>query len=166
MFEQSSRSQGPTRRTITKVAAWAVPAILIAAPVPAFAASGVAGNVAARCESGAFGAFDISVTGAGAGAIVQIVFAWTAGDGSFGVTAPASWGTPTATATSYTYLVPTVGGALTGTATVNFELDQNGTATVTATISATSGPALSGDLRRSLFKRRNGSSGNYQCSAG
>jgi len=35
-----SQSSGISRRTVTKAMAWAVPAIAIAAPVPAFAASG------------------------------------------------------------------------------------------------------------------------------
>lgn len=36
----SEQSEGISRRTVTKAMAWAVPAIAIAAPVPAFAASG------------------------------------------------------------------------------------------------------------------------------
>lgn len=36
----TNTSEGISRRTVTKAMAWAVPAIAIAAPVPAFAASG------------------------------------------------------------------------------------------------------------------------------
>jgi len=43
--ESESPSTGITRRTVTKAMAWAVPAIAIAAPVPAFAASGSKPNV-------------------------------------------------------------------------------------------------------------------------
>src|SRR4051812_36136457 len=39
-FEEQSTGGGISRRTVTKAMAWAVPAIAIAAPVPAFAASG------------------------------------------------------------------------------------------------------------------------------
>lgn len=41
----NGQSTGITRRTVTKAMAWAVPAIAIAAPVPAFAASGNKPNV-------------------------------------------------------------------------------------------------------------------------
>ena len=165
MTEQDDHTDGGiSRRSVTKAAVWAVPVGLLAAPVPAMAASNASGSVIARCGSGAQAAFDIAVVGADNGTAVQVVLSSPAGTGSFGVTAPAAWGSPAATSTSYTYVVPTVGGALTGTATVNFTLGQNGTATVTATVAATSGTPLAGDLSGSVFKRRDGNSGNYQCS--
>lgn len=40
MVDNANTSEGISRRTVTKAMAWAVPAIAIAAPVPAFAASG------------------------------------------------------------------------------------------------------------------------------
>lgn len=40
MVDNANTSEGISRRTVTKAMAWAVPAIAVAAPVPAFAASG------------------------------------------------------------------------------------------------------------------------------
>ena len=40
MVDNAHTSEGISRRTVTKAMAWAVPAIAVAAPVPAFAASG------------------------------------------------------------------------------------------------------------------------------
>lgn len=48
----NDRSSGITRRTVTKAMAWAVPAIAVAAPVPAFASSGnVTIQSAGACKS-------------------------------------------------------------------------------------------------------------------
>lgn len=40
MVDSTTSSEGVSRRTVTKAMAWALPAIAVAAPVPAFAASG------------------------------------------------------------------------------------------------------------------------------
>ncbi|GAA3627091.1 hypothetical protein GCM10022200_06840 [Microbacterium awajiense] len=148
---------------MTRAAAWSVPAIAVAAAVPAYAASGAAGSITGRCRSGVLADFDVVVTQADLGTSIQIVLQHS-GDGSFGVTAPNGWVLANATASSYTYIAPTLNGALSGTVVANYNLGQNGVATVTATISALSGTPLAGDLSAAVSKRRNGNSDNYMCS--
>ncbi len=164
MEESQSREPQITRRALTRGVAWSVPAIAVAAAVPAYAASTAAGSVIGRCLPSALAAFDVAVMDADLGTSVQILFQRTAGTGSFGVTAPNTWVLTGATATSYTYVVPTINGALTGTATINFQL-QNNSATVTATATALSGTPLAGDLSAAVIKSRTGggSSNNYTC---
>ncbi len=165
MTEQhESASLRPTRRTVAKGAAWSVPVVAVGAAAPAMAASGGTGGITASCVTpgGTGVTYTLSVTGS-LSPEIQVVFTHS-GTGSMSISAPATWTIAGSTATTLTYLVPVVGGAASGTATVNYTgLTGNSSATVVAEISATSGQEITGDLTATSTVTRSGSV--YTCSA-
>lgn len=165
MRNQSETAPGPqpSRRALAQGMAWSVPVLIVAAPVPALAASGGNGGITAACAPSTQARFILDVTGSSS-PLVRVLFSHT-GSGTFSVSTPNTWTLETATATTFSYLVPTSAGTASGTATVTFVLPQNGTATIAATISATSGQAITGTTSASVTKSRVGNSANYRCSA-
>ncbi|MRX43880.1 hypothetical protein [Agromyces kandeliae] len=156
---------GISRRTVTKAAAWSVPAILIAAPAPAYAASGgttLASVVGSCAGSGATGRIDVTLPDLPAGSQVQIVLSHS---GQGGFTASPNF-VPTSQ-NGTTYLVTGTGATFTGQFTITFSLGKDQTGTVTATVTAITGVIVDGDNVGFVTKRRDGNSQNYnQCSAG
>ncbi|MEV8368935.1 hypothetical protein [Microbacterium sp. NPDC064584] len=162
MSDNESVAPGLSRRTVTKAAAWAVPAIVFAAPVPAFAASSdVAVSITGSCAgSGPTGSFTFTSGPIPVGQEIVITLSHS-GAGSFGssVNFVASGMNP--------YTITGTGAAVSGVITVSFTLPTNGTGRVTATVSSGSGALVSGKLTGFVEKRRDGNSSNYnQCSAG
>lgn len=154
------RTALPSRRTIARGAAWAVPVVAVTAAAPAFAASGGTALVQGSCAgAGAGGSFSVSVTGTAA-TYVQVQFTHS-GDGSIGsITAPAD----ALSCGLNCYLLPVTGGSAGGSFTVDQTLPRNGVGTVTATISSSpGGQIISGDTTGFFTKRRDGNSSNYVC---
>lgn len=150
-----------SRRTLTKTAAWAIPVIALAAPVPAFAAStDVAVTVTSRCVSGPNGGFAFVSAPIPVGEQLVITLTHT-GAGSFSATPnfPHTGGNP--------FVVNGTGAAFTGEIAVSFSLPQNGTGTVTAVVTGSAGAPVTGDTSSYVTQRRDGNSQNYnQCSVG
>ncbi|WP_353828776.1 hypothetical protein [Agromyces sp. SYSU T0242] len=166
----NAESAGPTRRTVAKAAAWSVPAILVAAPAPAYAASGPGApggvsvaSVLGSCNgSGVTGRITVTLPNLPVGSVVQITLAHS-GQGGFSA-APDF--TPTSQSGN-TYLVTGAGATFVGTFTITFSLGTNQQGTVTANVAAVSGVTIEGDTTGFVTKRRDGNSSNYnQCSAG
>ncbi|GAA2031200.1 hypothetical protein GCM10009819_13860 [Agromyces tropicus] len=157
---------GIDRRTLAKAAAWSVPAILVAAPAPAYAASpgGVSSaSVIGSCNgTGRTGTIQVVLPNLPLGSIVQITLQHS-GQGGFSATTDF---TPSSQ-TGSTYLIEGTGGTFSGTFTITFNLGTNQQGTVTATVAAVSGVVVEGDTTGFVTKRHDGNSGNYnQCSAG
>lgn len=156
----------PSRRTVATGAAWTVPVILVAAPVPAMAASAATGGISASCDPvPRQGSFTFEVNGS-TSPLIRVILTHS-GSGDFSTSVPNLWILESSNATTRSYTVPVSSGAAAGTATVTFQnLDPNSTATVTATISSTSGEPISGPLVASVTKTRGSTSVNYGCSVG
>lgn len=169
MGEHDGDGMGPrglTRRNLAKATAWSIPAILIAAPAPAYAASPggtTEASVTGSCNgSGATGTITVILPNLPVGSVVQIVLSHSGGGG---FTATPDF-TPTSQ-TGNTYLVTGDGTTFMGTFTIAFSLGTNQQGTVSAVVSAVSGVAVEGDTAGFVTKRRDGNSSNYnQCSAG
>ncbi|WP_353815147.1 hypothetical protein [Agromyces sp. SYSU T00266] len=169
-IETTGDARGISRRTVAKAAAWSVPAILVAAPAPAYAASGdgapggvtLASVVGSCAGTGASGTIAITLPNLPVGSLVQIALTHS-GQGGFSAT-------PNFTPTSQsgtTSVITGAGATFTGQFTINFSLGTNQQGTVTATVTALSGVTVEGDATGFVTKRRDGNSSNYnQCSAG
>ncbi len=159
----------PTRRTLARGAAWAVPVVAVGAAAPAMAASGGTGGISARCASATStsGTFSVSVTGSLVTQL-QVAFRRASGSGTFSITPESTWVLVPGTPGAYTYLIPVVGGTATGTATMSSSgISNNGTQTVTGELSAPGGQVITGTTSASITITRQGggSSSNYTCSA-
>ncbi|WP_438853287.1 hypothetical protein [Agromyces sp. M3QZ16-3] len=164
-IETTGAGPGISRRTVAKAAAWSVPAILVAAPVPAYAASAgtsTAAVVGSCAGSGSTGTISVSLPDLPLGSTVEITLSHS-GQGGFTAT-------PNFVPTSQvgnTYTITGGGATFTGQFAINFSLSNNQQGTVTATVSAISGVVIDGDTTGFVTKRRDGGSQNYnQCSAG
>nr|WP_240898083.1 hypothetical protein [Agromyces luteolus] len=160
---------GISRRAVAKAAAWSVPAILVAAPAPAYAASGggapggvTLASVVGSCGTGPTGTISVTLPNLPVGSLIQISLTHS-GQGGFGAT-------PNFTPTSQsgtTYVITGAGANFTGQFGITFSLGTNQQGTVTATVTAISGVTVEGDATGFVTKRRDGNSSNYnQCSAG
>ncbi len=91
---QEPHGAGVTRRTVTRAVAWAAPAILMASPVPASAASVPPARVTARCGVGSdlTGYIDVSITDAPLGARLELRLGGLQQfDGTLSVVPPSGW---------------------------------------------------------------------------
>lgn len=168
--ETTADTRGPSRRAVAKAAAWSVPVILVAAPAPAYAASGggapggvtIASVVGSCAGTGATGTISVTLPNLPVGSIIQIELTHS---GQGGFTATPNF-TPTSQ-TGTTYTVTGAGATFTGQFSIHFTLGNNQQGTVTATVTAISGVTVQGDNTGFVTKRRDGGSQNYnQCSAG
>lgn len=156
-----STPTGISRRSLTKAAAWSVPVIVFASPVPAFAAStDVTVSVTAQCRPGPNGVFAFTTQPIPVGEQLTITLAHT-GAGTFTATPdfPHSGSNP--------FVVNGTGAPFAGQIAIGFTLPQNGVATVTATVTGSAGAPVVGDASAFVTQRRDGNSQNYnQCEAG
>ncbi|GAA1058805.1 hypothetical protein [Agromyces bracchium] len=163
--EPNGDARGMSRRSLAKAAAWSVPAVLVAAPAPAYAASAgtSSASVVGSCAgSGATGTISVTLPNLPVGSVVQIVLSHS---GQGGFTATPNF-TPTSQSGT-TYTITGTGTTFVGEFSINFNLGNNQHGTVTATVTAVSGVAIEGDTAGFVTKRRDGGSQNYnQCSAG
>lgn len=127
---------GPSRRTLAKGAAWSVPVILVAAPVPAMAASGATGGISATCEAvPRTGSFTFEVGGS-TSAHIRLLLVNSNAASSYSVNFPSGWTVePGGSVTTTSFLAPVTGGVAGGKVTITFELPPSSSTTMTATIS-------------------------------
>ncbi|WP_430646897.1 hypothetical protein [Agromyces sp. GXS1127] len=161
---------GPSRRAVARAAAWSVPVILMAAPAPAYAASGggapggvTLASVVGSCSgTGPNGTITVTLPNLPVGS--QVLIALTnSGQGGFSATPDF---TPTSQSGT-TYVITGAGADFTGSFAIAFTLNPNQQGTVTATVTAISGVTVLGDTTGFVTKRRDGHSNSYnQCSAG
>ncbi|WP_401000323.1 hypothetical protein [Agromyces sp. GXQ0307] len=166
--ERTGGGAGISRRSLATATAWSVPAILVATPAPAYAASSDVrelsrASVVGSCSgSGPTGTITVTLDDLPAGSLVQIALTHS---GQGGFTATPNF-TPTSQSGT-TYTVTGTGTTFTGQIALSFSLGSNQQGTVTATVTAISGVTLAGDTTGFVTKRRDGGSQNYnQCSAG
>lgn len=161
MSETGDTQRAVSRRSVAKAAAWSVPAIAIAAAVPAHAASNAAvASVVGICVGRSRTAsFTIGVAHIPLGQQISIVLTMTGG--SF-VATPDFTHSGTGTAVD-PYIVNGNDGPFQGLIGVTFTLPQSGLGTVTATVSGVSPFMLTGVTSATVTKRRDGNSSNYPC---
>ncbi|WP_353807188.1 hypothetical protein [Agromyces sp. SYSU T00194] len=162
-----------SRRTVAKAAAWSVPAIAIAATVPALAASmpvvgGVYGHCAEEVDTRTYnGNYTISVTGATPNSVLQLIVEHDGSSNS--VDAVSSSGPITLTGSSsnsYTFsVVVDATGNVNGQLNVQIQAFVTQTITSRATLSSTSGDTFAHPQGVIVVRHPLPGQGAFRCSA-
>lgn len=158
-----------SRRSIARAAAWSVPAIAIAAAVPAHAASGSAlANVVGICAGRSPSeTFTVTIANIPLGETVQISLAKSTIFGSFTADLPGYTHTGAGTASNpYVFVIDGTGTPFQGTIEVTVSIDHlpgNPPMTITTTVAGVDGFTPTGITSASVTKHRDGNSSNYPC---